>query len=59
MAIVTTGFSLWPFLLAICANLVQVLKSFMKLHLSPLSGTLNFSLWIAKVLVLQIEVLLK
>ena len=57
MAIVTTGFSLWPFLLAICANLVQVLKSFMKLHLSPLSGTLNFSLWIAKVLALKLQVL--
>ena len=58
MAIVITGFFLRPLLLAICANLVQVFKCFMKLYSSPLSGTLNFSLWIAKVLVLQIEVLL-
>ena len=48
-------------LLAISANPVKVFKYFMKLNRSlcslPLSGTLDFSLWIAKVLALKIEVL--
>ena len=60
MAILTWGFSLRCLLLAISANLVKVFKCFMKLNRwlcsSLLSGTLNFSLWIAKVLVPELEV---
>ena len=46
--------------LVISANLVKVLKCFTMLNSSlgssPLSGTLNFSFWIAEVLVLELEV---
>ena len=60
MAIVTSGFSPRPVLLPISANPVKVFRCFTKLKRSlcssPLSGTLNFSLWIAKVRELDLEV---
>ena len=60
MAIVTSGFSLRHLFLVISANPVKVSKCFTKLNRSlcslPLCGTLNFSLWIAKVLALELQV---
>ena len=57
MAIVTSGFSPRPLLSAISANPVKVFKCFTKLNRSlcssPLSGTLNFSLWIVEVVALD------
>ena len=56
MAIVISGFSPRPLPLAISASPVMVCKCFTMLNrllgLSPLSKTLNFSLWIAEVLAL-------
>ena len=55
--IVTLGISPRPLLLAISLNPVRFYKYFTKLNRSlsslPLSGTLNFSLWIAEVLALD------
>ena len=64
MAIVTSGlipFSLRDLLLVISANPVNIFKCFTKLSRSLcsllLSRSLNFSLWIAEVLALELEVL--
>ena len=61
MAILTSGFSLRYLLLVISANPVKVFKCFTKLNRSLcsllLSRSLNFSLWIAEVLALELEVL--
>ena len=59
MTIITSSFSLRPLFLAISANPVKVFKCFMMLDKSlgssPLSGTLNFSLWIAELLALELD----
>ena len=61
MAIVTSVLPLRTLLLAISADSVKVFKCFTKLNrslcLSPLSETMIFSLWIAEVLALELEVL--
>ena len=60
MTIVISGSSPKPYHLAISANPVKVFMCFTMLNRSlgssPLSGTLNFSLWIAEVLALEQEV---
>ena len=60
MATVTSGFPPRHLLLAIPANPVKGFKCFTKLNRSSfssrLSGTLNFSLWIAEVLVLELQI---
>ena len=59
MTIMTSGFSPRPLLLAISTSPVRVFKCFAMLDrslgLSPLSGTLNFSSWIAEVLALNLD----
>ena len=58
MTIMASGFSPKPLLLAIFANPVKVFKCFAMLDRSlgssPLTGTLNLSLWIAEVLALNL-----
>ena len=60
MAILTSGFSPRHLLLTISASPVKVFKCFTKLSRSlcssPLSGTLNLSLWTAEVLALELQV---
>ena len=59
MTIMTEDFSPRPLLFAISANPQKVFKCFTMLDRSlgssPLGGTLNFSLWIAKVLALELD----
>ena len=52
--IVTSGFSLRPLLLVICANPVKA-----SLFSWPLSRTLKISLWIAEGLALELEVIVE
>ena len=61
MVTVTSGFSPRHLLLAISANPVKGFKYFTKLNRSSFSSRLsrtlpNFSLWIAEVLVLELQI---